>query len=195
MAAIITTQVEGVSVTGRILERTAFTLEVELLHPFGGLTDGRSIMALAQRHITYDGAHGDESARALPTSLYRVSTFVHAQLGGLRRRWAETRKQLDERCGLIVRSRAEYMEELAKARRRFREGEIDSDDHQRWMIQLSNDWEDWSLLITDAVEALFSDSGLEMSFNLQAQVMKRVDPSFDNDFEVSQKCSEEAACR
>lgn len=181
MTATITAEVQGVSVTGRILERTESTLEVELLDPFGRLRDGRSIMAAAQGHVAYEGSYGDEASRAILANLYRVSAFVHDHLDELRHRWSETRRQLDERCGLIVRSRAEYVEERAKSRRMLRDGLIDPDDHQRWMIQLSNDFEEWSLMVVGAVEALFHESGLEMSLDLQAQVMRQVDPSFEID--------------
>jgi hypothetical protein len=184
MTPTITAEVEGVPIIGRILGRTASTLEVELLHPFGRLTDSRSIMALAQRYVTYEGLHGGESARAILTNLYRASAFVHAHLDELRSRWAETRKQLDERCNLIVKSRAEFVEERAKSRRMLREGVTSSDDHQRWMITLSNDFEEWTLLVADAVDALFAECGIDLSYDVQAQLMRRVDPTFDMPHEV-----------
>lgn len=184
MTATITAEVQGVSVTGRILERTESTLEVELLDPFGRLRDGRSIMAAAQGHVAYEGSYGDEASRAILANLYRVSAFVHDHLDELRHRWSETQRQLDERCGLIVRSGAEYVEERAKSRRMLRDGLIDPDDHQRWMVQLSNDFEEWSFLVAEAVDALFAECGFGLSYDVQTQLMRRVDPTFDMPHEV-----------
>jgi hypothetical protein len=180
-ADTIQTNVQSVTVTGRIVERSAFTLEIELLRPFGRLRDGRSIMAAARPYVSYEGQYGDQAAAQLLVDLYRIAAYVEENLDNLTTRWAETKKQRDERCHVVLRSQAEYIGERAKSRRLLRDGLIRPDDHEGWMIELRHAFEEWSLLLAEAVDALLSESGLGISLDLQAQVMKRIDPSFDPD--------------
>lgn len=183
----ITINIQAVSVTGRILERTATALEVELLHPFGRLKDGRSIMSAARPYVSFDGAHGDDVSIEILTDIYRAAAYVDEHLDDLKKRWGVMRLQLDERCHLIVRSYSEYVEERAKSRRMLREGLITSDDHEGWLIELRHHYDEWSLLVGDAVDFLFTESGIDISYDLQVQLMRSIDAAFDLDYEVTEE--------
>jgi len=180
----ITVEVEGIPVTGRILIRTPTMMEVELVRPFGRLVDGRYVMAAAQPFVSYAGAYGDDVAESILRDLYRAATWVDLHLAELRQEWSTTLSQLSARSDLIVRSRAEHLEERTKSRRALRAGLIDLNDHQEWMRQLSFDMTEFSLLVADSVDSLLSASGVSMSLSVQAQLMKRVDESFDIDLVV-----------
>ena len=182
----ITVNIQAVSVTGRILERTATALEVELLHPFGRLKDGRSVMAAARPYVSFDGAHGDDVFIEILTDIYRAAAYVDEHLHDLKKRWGVMRRQLDERCHLIVRSHSEYVEERAKSRRMLREGLITSDDHEGWLIELRHHYEEWSLLVADAVDFLFAESGIDISYDLQRQLLRRIDLTFEIDHEAAE---------
>ena len=55
---IIEIHVDGVPASGRVLDRSHASSELLLVQPFGalGLSDGRYVMAAAQRFVTFDGS-------------------------------------------------------------------------------------------------------------------------------------------
>jgi hypothetical protein len=179
----ITINVQGVAITGRIVERSAVTLEVELLDPFGRLTDGRSVISAARPYVSYDDAYGEDVAVQILGDLYRAASFVAAHGEELRHRWAVTRPQLHEGSGTIVRSRAELIEARSKSRRMLREGEITADDHEGWMIELASSWEEYRSLAEDAAYEMFSGLRVDMSLGLLAQIMRHIDPKFESTYE------------
>lgn len=181
MAAIITIDISGVRVSGRITEQTHADIEIELLDPYGDLRLQHSahIPAFARRHQSFDGERGDRRALELLAEMYESAFFVVESRDVLRLRWAELSRQLSDRCGSRVRSRADLAGIRSASRGRLRRGEITAADHEQIVRLAADEWEDWRMAVTDAVDQLFEATPVSPALSLRMQLMQILDPAFE----------------
>lgn len=177
MTATLFIEVDHVFVTGRVLERTADTIEVELLWPLGRLLNARTVMAAARRRIDYTTLYGDKVAADLLEEMYRSAIIVESRMNDLRSRWHALKGQHSRRLQ-PVRSVDSYAKEQARLRQLRDACEFSPTEYQKATLRLKYEFEEWQHLIADSVEWLFSECGLHVSADLQAQLMTRIDPTF-----------------
>jgi len=93
---IIEIHLEGVPVSGRVLERSHASIELILVEPFGafGFRDGRYVMAAAQRFVTFESAHGDEVAERILRDLYALAAYLSQNETDLKEHWSRVLAQL-----------------------------------------------------------------------------------------------------
>ncbi len=141
----IQTNVDGRPVRGRIESMTQRTIEVEILHPYDGVSQGRSIpafampAAIASGHIYADDAglssEGRESAEGLLEALHRACVFFY-----------KNRRELGEEFSLILK-REESVAQIGndifhaariKLRTRLKSGELTRPEFQKALAPLAS---------------------------------------------------------
>jgi len=77
MKTVVKIEVDGVSVTGKIISRKSYRLIVEITSPFSGFTNTAYIEPSATQNRSFLKEYGDESAGKLLEDLYRTCLYIH----------------------------------------------------------------------------------------------------------------------
>jgi hypothetical protein len=178
---IIEIHVDGVPVSGRVLERSHASIELLLVKPFGafGLGDGRHIMAAAQRFVNFEAAHGDEVAERILRDLYGLASYLSRNETDLKERWSRFRSQLESQWAVKVRTPSALAERKVELRKRLRGGDITSKSYEQSLKALKAELDEWSLAATDAMDEFWTVCGFQLSMALSGQATKILDPHFE----------------
>ena len=141
-------EIDGVIVTGKILERHRGEIIVSITSPYQGITESSGHVPLvAQQFIDYLGPRGDARAAEILGDLYRFCLYVEehraevlAALAGFEEA-VHYAKHLDP----VVIGKRERMDvlaqELKESRRILKSGGIDSTSYQRKIAPLKREME------------------------------------------------------
>ena len=180
-ATLVNLYTEGVSVTGRVLERSAAVIEVALVEPFGRmhLQDGSYAMAIAQRYAEFEGKRGDAVIEGVLRHLYEVAVYVAEHEREVREQWWAIKSELEARSHGRVRTRKAFLSARSDLRANLRAGAVDPKDYQRGLAALRDELAEWQMSQTEAVVEMFEGRGMEISLGLQVCVIRYLDPDFE----------------
>ncbi len=178
-SANVRIEVDGVVVHGRIVERSAGSVEVLLTEPHGELrlSDGRYVMAQALRFVTMAGQHGEDVATRLLRELYKVAVYVTNNRVVLEQRWAELRRQLHDRRPRAIKTQHELDLQRRVLRQRLKAGLVPPEEYQQTLRALTCDFEDFLFEEEDVVDVFWREAGFELSYDLQLQAINIIDPT------------------
>ena len=104
MSDSIFVDVQGTKVEGRLVHRSRADIVVEIVSPYGGMTDARHIpyFAMGDPANDFRGPLGDARAASLLTGLYLLARFVEENQGAVEESsWRDGRGYRKARPGAV----------------------------------------------------------------------------------------------
>ncbi len=130
--------VDGVIVTGKIIQRDKRSIGVEITSPFGGISESSgSIPLLGLQFHNYEGKAGDQRAASILCDLYRFCVYVEAHQEKLLAALADYRfkriyaKHFSSEAVELHQRINEALQKYLDLRNELKAGSIDNLEYQR----------------------------------------------------------------
>lgn len=156
--------VEGISVMGRITLRDRRNIEVEITHPYSGISERSGCIPLLGLQVhNFLGNAGDERAAGLLCALYLFCSYVEGHKDRLLvalndyrykvayvKHFSPEARELDQR-------RTSALEDLQAIRKELKAGTIGKLEYQRRIMPLSRDMKQLTEEVDIDLDAIFDE--------------------------------------
>lgn len=156
--------VEGISVMGRITLRDRRNIEVEITHPYSGISERSGCIPLLGLQVhNFLGKAGDERAAGLLCALYRFCIYVEEHQDRLLEALNDYRykvtyvKHFSPEARELDQRRTSALEELQAVRKELKAGTIDKLEYQRSITPLSRAMKQLTEEVDIDLDAIFDE--------------------------------------